>query len=232
MTTPPASGDGWGAANPTRPALVVFSHVRSAASHGDGPEHCQPDQEVALTASWIRSAVIFGWLIIATWDEVGTSTTLRKFARVYMKRSAAGGSPVSACDQSPRRDRSPRGSLSRVDEGVRIKRPLSGLQESELIFGQIGGEGRLTVLAQVQVGSGGAVGLRVRDRTLTGRTSLPGNMLISSPCVSPTSGTNAAMSTNALTLLFPAAAFVMTVPPIECATSTTGPLMESNRLPM
>jgi hypothetical protein len=29
--------------------------------------------------------------------------------------------------------------------------------------------------------------------TLTGSTSLPGNLVMSSPCVSPTSGTNAAM---------------------------------------
>ena len=43
----------------------------------------------------------FGWLIIATWDEVGTSTILRKFARVYMNRSAAGGIALSLPATSP-----------------------------------------------------------------------------------------------------------------------------------
>ncbi len=33
-------------------------------------------------------------------------------------------------------------------------------------------------------------------------------------------------------MAFPAAAFVMTVPPMEWATRTTGPLMESSRLAM
>lgn len=39
-------------------------------------------QLVALAAWSIRSATICGWLSIAQWDDVGTSTTLRAFARL------------------------------------------------------------------------------------------------------------------------------------------------------
>src|ERR1041385_305737 len=43
------------------------------------------------------------------------------------------------------------------------------------------------------------------------------------PIGSPESGANAAMKTSALTLGLPAAAAVITAPPYECPTSTTGP---------
>ena len=47
--------------------------------------------------------------------------------------------------------------------------PLGGLQEPERRRGDVGGERRLAVLAQVQVGSGGAVGLGVGDRDAHGQ---------------------------------------------------------------
>ena len=56
---------------------------------------------VALAAWSIRSATICGWLSIAQWDEVGTSTTLRAFARLYIQRSAAGGMALSWPATSP-----------------------------------------------------------------------------------------------------------------------------------
>lgn len=51
-----------------------------------------------------------------------------------------------------------------MDEGGDVEELLSGLQEPESRCGQVGGEGGLAVLAQVQVGSSGAVGLRAGER--------------------------------------------------------------------
>ena len=58
-------------------------------------------QLVALAASSMRSAVILGWLIMATWEEVGTSTSLRAFARPYIQRSHAAGIALSWPATSP-----------------------------------------------------------------------------------------------------------------------------------
>ncbi|GAA4256370.1 hypothetical protein GCM10022255_068890 [Dactylosporangium darangshiense] len=45
---------------------------------------------------------------------------------------------------------------------------------------------------------------------------------------SPSSGTNAAMYTSALTFPFPVAALVITAPPYECPTRMTGPVIEAS----
>src|SRR5262249_35476131 len=83
------------------------------ASSGDafGPAGCpapwnrngseRQSQLVALAARSIRPATICGWLSIAQWDEVGTSTTFRALARLYIQRSAAGGMALSWPATSP-----------------------------------------------------------------------------------------------------------------------------------
>src|SRR5450830_1161424 len=53
---------------------------------------------------------------------------------------------------------------------------------------------------------------------------LPGNLPDRPTAVSPASGANAATYTSALTLLAPVAAALITEPPYEWPTSTTGPL--------
>src|SRR5882724_1345839 len=75
--------------------------VAPASVRGGGPGTRRDRQQVALAASSMRSAVIFGWLIITTWDEVGTSTTLRAFARLYIQRSHSGGIALSWPATSP-----------------------------------------------------------------------------------------------------------------------------------
>jgi hypothetical protein len=70
-----------------------------AVGAGRGAE--RQGQLVALAAWSIRSATTCGWLSIAQWDEVGTSTTLRAFARLYIQRSAAGGMALSWPATSP-----------------------------------------------------------------------------------------------------------------------------------
>src|SRR6185436_11641930 len=58
---------------------------------------------------------------------------------------------------------------------------------------------------------------------LSAAPSGAGYLSPNAPIGSPESGANAAMQTSDFTLLLPAAAWLITAPPYECPTSTTGP---------
>jgi hypothetical protein len=77
---------------PRQLELLVQQSGRSAVSAAHGPlgaggaadtRQAGPlGQTVALAADSMRLAVIAGWLIMATWDAPGTSTTSRALARL------------------------------------------------------------------------------------------------------------------------------------------------------
>ena len=68
--------------------MRAFLHLRVCPGPREaGRDTARQSQLVALAAWRIRSATICGWLSIAQWDEVGTSTTLRAFARLCIQRS-------------------------------------------------------------------------------------------------------------------------------------------------